>query len=544
MKNNNSILITIVLGICILLGAWYFQVFTDYEVPSRILAAILGVVITAIITQLLLSSQTNKEVTLRQEQQKWQAEQDKLKQDRQKEIAKETREWQEQQALKTKEWQEQQDKKTEQWRIDHDRSNTVFGEKLKIYQKFLDTLYNAVKDGELTESEKLELQYQTSLVAMHCEPDNIQKLSEAVNLVITVVCEPSKKRSPNENALLKTLFDVVEALRKDLYAKDFKPFPNDVKEQTIGNFNAAYSKAKKGDEDEEKEAKQHLLVDLNVLSDVNHAMLNSSKSEGNSVSVENKATTVVDQRKYNTSLWEQAVERWTKARWTVASLESEDSPLLITRNDGNPGMIDMGFYDNHYYIQARYEGDWNFSKCLKWDNGGRRQREFWWEYPPLAMDVPKGSFISRFKSFPELQQYIIKRVDYLMGVLQKEHRTIQWMNAVGEHKDWNLFTWYWSTLACEYQNDEEGKVYMDTMPDENDKSKVIVQLGNRANNVEMLKKTLERIGCPEKIEKIEKADCYVTLATINSLEPEKVGKELNEWIRKISEKNKSNNLKS
>ena len=31
MKNNNSILITIVLGICILIGAWYFQVFTDYE---------------------------------------------------------------------------------------------------------------------------------------------------------------------------------------------------------------------------------------------------------------------------------------------------------------------------------------------------------------------------------------------------------------------------------------------------------------------------------------------------------------------------------
>lgn len=86
-------------------------------------------------------------------------------------------------------------------------------------------------------------------------------------------------------------------------------------------------------------------------------MLNSSKIEGNSVSSENKVATVVDQRKYNTSLWVQAVERWTKARWTVASLESEDCPLQITCNDGNPGMIDMGFYDNHYYIQARYEGD-------------------------------------------------------------------------------------------------------------------------------------------------------------------------------------------
>ena len=530
MENKKFFTYTLIAACLICLVAVYFRVFTDMELPGRIMAAILGVVITASITQLLLEGQTEKELRLKEEQ----ANKQKVSDEKQKE-------WQAEQTRKAQEWQEEQARKAEEWRLKHDRSNVVFGEKLKIYQKFLDTLYNAVKDGELTESEKLELQYQTSLVAMHCEPDNIQKLSEAVKQVITVVCEPSKKRSPNENALLKTLFDVVEALRKDLYAKDFKPFPNDVKEQTIGNFNAAYSKAKKGDEDEGKKAKQHLLVDLNVLSDVNHAMLNSSKIEGNSVSSENKAATVVDQRKYNTSLWEQAVERWTKARWTVASLESEDCPLLITRNDGNPGMIDMGFYDNHYFIQARYEGDWNFKKCLKWDNGGRRQREFWWEYPPLAMDVPKGSFISRFKSSPELQQYIIKRVDYLMGVLQKEHRTIQWMNAVDERKDWNLFTWYWSTLACEYQNDEEGKVYMDTMPDENDKSKVIVQLGNRANNVEMLKKTLERIGCPEKIDKIDKADCYVTLATINSLEPEMVGKELNEWIGKISGKNKSNN---
>lgn len=100
MKNNNSILITIILGVFILIGAWYFQVFTDYEVPSRMLAAILGVVITAIITQLLLSSQTNKEITLRQEQQKWQEDQEALKQARQKELATETRKWQEEQDKK------------------------------------------------------------------------------------------------------------------------------------------------------------------------------------------------------------------------------------------------------------------------------------------------------------------------------------------------------------------------------------------------------------------------------------------------------------
>ena len=50
--------------------------------------------------------------------------------------------------------------------------------------------------------------------------------------------------------------------------------------------------------------------------------------------------------------WEQAVKKWQDAGWIVKSMESEDCPLQITRNDGNPGMIDMGFYDNHYYIRG------------------------------------------------------------------------------------------------------------------------------------------------------------------------------------------------
>lgn len=544
MKNNNSILITIVLGICILIGAWYFQVFTDYEVPSRILAAILGVVITAIITQLLLSSQTNKEVTLRQEQQKWQAEQDKLKQDRQKELAKETREWQEQQALKTKEWQEEQDKKTEQWRIDHDRSNTVFCEKLKIYKNFLDTLYGAVKDEELTDKEKIELQYQTSLVAMHCEPENILKLSEAVKKVITMMCKPDRQRSSNNNVLLETLFDVVEALRKDLYAKDdIKTFSDDVRRRTIDNFNVAYSNAKEGNTDVD-DNKQHLSVDLNVLSDIS-CMLKSGKiGSMEEVKPIESGLSSEKQKAYNTSEWNLAVKDWQSQGWEVKAMESEDCPLQVTRNDGNPGKIDMGFHNGHYYLQAGYEGDGNFSKCLKWDNGGRRQYDLWYEFPALSMDVPQGGFIDKFKSSPELQQYIIKKVNYLMEVIKKEHRTIQWMKAVGEHKDWQIFTWYWSTLACEWQNDEEGKVYMDTMPDDKDSSKVIVKLGNRANNVELLKRTLERIGHADKTSAIDTTDnCYVTIATIDSLVPDTeadantVAGKLKELIKDITYKN-------
>ena len=517
MKNNNSILITIVLGICILIGAWYFQVFTDYEVPSRILAAILGVVITAIITQLLLSSQTNKEVTLRQEQQKWQAEQDKLKQDRQKELAKETREWQEQQALKTKEWQEEQDKKTEQWRIDHDRSNTVFCEKLKIYKNFLDTLYDVVKDRKLTEDEKLLLEYKTSLVAMHCKPKNLDSVSAAVRNVISSVCpsdKAKKQKSQGNIPLLESLLGVVEALKIDLYNVDVEKdgdmddndldkmlFNSAIKTNTINNFQKAYVET-------------------------------AEKEDAESKDTESKDT------------WSQAVKKWQSQGWEVKALESEDCPLQITRNDGNPGKIDMGFYNGHYYLQAGYEGDSNFSKCLKWDNGGRRQYDLWYEFPTLSMDVPQGGFIDKFKSSIELQQYIIKKVNYLIEVIKKEHRTIQWIKAVGEHKDWQIFTWYWSTLTCEWQNDEEGKVYMDTMPDDKDSSKVIVKLGNRANNEELLKRTLERIGHADKTSAIDTTDnCYVTIATIDSLVPNTeadantVAGKLKELIKDITYKN-------
>ena len=47
--------------------AVFFNVFTDMELPGRIIAAFLGVVITAAITQLLLQGQTDKEETLRRD---------------------------------------------------------------------------------------------------------------------------------------------------------------------------------------------------------------------------------------------------------------------------------------------------------------------------------------------------------------------------------------------------------------------------------------------------------------------------------------------
>lgn len=458
MKKSNQYVLKIV-GCMMLVMVCAIIVFTYQDFPARLMAAILGVVITATITVVLLDGQSRKE-----------------------QVAK--------------------------------RNSKVFEEKLKIYQNFLSTLYDVVKDRKLTEEEKLQLEFQTSLVAMHCKPKSLNLVSAAVRNVISSFCpsnEKEKQKSQGNIPLLESLLGVVEALKIDLYGVDKEKdaekndddlskmlFSSDIKTNTINNFQKAYVET--ADEDD---------------------------AESNDT-------------------WSQAVKKWQSQGWEVKALESEDCPLEITRNDGNPGKIDMGFYNGHYYLQAGYEGDGNFSKCLKWDNGGRRQYDLWYEFPALSMDVPQGGFIDKFKSSSELQQYIIKKVNYLMEVIKKEHRTIRWIKAVGEHKDWQIFTWYWSTLACEWQNDEEGKVYMDTMPDDKDSSKVIVKLGNRANNVEMLKRTLERIGYADKANDndIDTTDnCYVIIATIDSLVPSTeadantVAGKLKELIKDITYKN-------
>lgn len=93
---------------------------------------------------------------------------------------------------------------------------------MKIYQNFLNSLYKAVKDGKLTDSEKMELQFQTSLVAMHCDPKFIKTISDAVNGVIKSTCPNKGDEHTPQTALIASLFDVVEAFRQDLYPDEFE----------------------------------------------------------------------------------------------------------------------------------------------------------------------------------------------------------------------------------------------------------------------------------------------------------------------------------
>ena len=102
--------------------AVYLRLFTEKELWYEMFAAILGVIITAVITMVLLRGQTTNDV-------------------------------------------------------ERERAAKVFEEKLRIYQEYLQTLCNVIEDRCLSDEEKIRLEFQTSYVAMHCEPKYIVDVS-------------------------------------------------------------------------------------------------------------------------------------------------------------------------------------------------------------------------------------------------------------------------------------------------------------------------------------------------------------------------------
>ena len=134
--------------------------------------------------------------------------------------------------------------------VERERAAKVFEEKLRIYQEYLQTLCSVIEDRCLSDEEKIRLEFQTSYVAMHCEPKYIVDVSNSVKKIIEYVCpddvdtiKGGNRGSDSPDALLDNLFNIVEAFRKDLYGSDFR-FDDKCRLDTLENFSNAYRNAR------------------------------------------------------------------------------------------------------------------------------------------------------------------------------------------------------------------------------------------------------------------------------------------------------------
>ena len=113
------------------------------------------------------------------------------------------------------------------------------------------------------------------------------------------------------------------------------------------------------------------------------------------------------------------------------------------------------------------------------------------------------------------------------------HRTTLWKNALGEQEKWHIWVWYWKCLACEWQTEKEGKVYVDIFPKEDEENKVVFKLSNRNKDIDLLKQTLIRIGYQDRIKDIQEDDCYIFINTA-SFDANEIADKARDLIKRIS----------
>ena len=189
MKKSGQNKIIIVAGALVVLACFfavYLRLFTNKELWYESFAAILGVIITAIITLLLLKGQSSND-------------------------------------------------------MEKERSSKIFEEKLRIYQVYLATLCKVLgtKSKNTSDEINLRLKRQTSYLAMHCDSKKMVEVSAAVKELLVRECadrkpEQNQQRS-NEDFVLRDLLRIVNALGEDLYGDDYK-FDEDDKKKILKDF--------------------------------------------------------------------------------------------------------------------------------------------------------------------------------------------------------------------------------------------------------------------------------------------------------------------
>ena len=184
-KNTN---ISIALGLSAVIIAVAFRLFSEEDLWFQMFSAILGVIITIIITNLLLNSQTSSD-------------------------------------------------------LERERNAEIFKEKLRIYQEFLQALHEVLKEDTVTPDEALRLQFQTGYIAMHTGSRHIREVSECVSSIVQTYSQcpgdDRRKALKDKEPLLKNLFRLVEIFRQELYT-DKPDFDRDDIAQAIENFDYAY----------------------------------------------------------------------------------------------------------------------------------------------------------------------------------------------------------------------------------------------------------------------------------------------------------------
>ena len=189
MKNKTGVILITFFAVIFLISSVLFRVFGITDIWAQITGTLLGTIITAIVTVLLLGVQTNKEIS-------------------------------------------------------HDKDVGVFEKKQEVYHKFIEALESITQDGKINipsednpdKTDELQhLIYQLSFVQMHASKSLAEEITESVGKLLETVYlmqngrSGEKKTKMNElySDLAENVFTIVSLLKNDLYNPNKKDKAND-----------------------------------------------------------------------------------------------------------------------------------------------------------------------------------------------------------------------------------------------------------------------------------------------------------------------------
>lgn len=258
MATNNKIvggfglglIIIFILFLTIILSASFMGVFKGFEPYQQLIAAMLSVAATGVITALLLIFQRKQQEELNEKQREFQKQSDLDQRAFQEQSNKDQREFQERTNKDHREFQEHsyQEQRLFQEKLSSEQrlfeaeqkekekqrlhETKIFEEKLRIYQEFLKKLCDVVKDQNITQDEEIEMQFQVSYIAMHTKPEAIKTISDNVKKIILSI----KKEENEANNMLAQLFEIADVFHNELYEDECSSMSDSERKETIMNF--------------------------------------------------------------------------------------------------------------------------------------------------------------------------------------------------------------------------------------------------------------------------------------------------------------------
>lgn len=218
------------------------------------------------------------------------------------------------------------------------------------------------------------------------------------------------------------------------------------------------------------------------------------------------------------------------------------------QREGKTGAIEVGFWEDHYYIQAEYEGFSDFAKALKRKYGGRRSYGTWWCHitDNGFYDIKQGEMLSNLTQNESMQKMMSNWIDILIKDIDSFEPYANWWQALKaegtiDKYSYNWRYWIWAEedknefkcLVCDFENAEYGRPFLDTYKIKKE-NRIVIVLWNREDKEEFTAKLLERlkdmISSSENIDGNRRVLCSLP---INDSDDQKVAKEISQIIECI-----------